>query len=118
LEVDINLYKRIQVHDQISVFGHANPKGGFGLKVLLDEMYTGMKEYLEALGWGIETVNTAGLQGAEDSKILEYAKKNDLLIVTQDEKMADIAELRNAQCVLVSKKMLAKLIDDELRKKF
>ena len=88
------------------------------MKILLDEMYTGMKEYLEALGWDIETVNTTGLQGAEDSKILKYAKENDLLIVTQDEKLADIAELKKAQCVLVSKKMLAKLIDDELRKKF
>lgn len=88
------------------------------MKILLDEMYTGMKEYLEALGWDIETVNTAGLQGAEDSKILEYAKENDLLVVTQDEKLADIAELKKAQCVLVSKKMLAKLIDDELKKKF
>lgn len=76
-----------------------------------------MKEYLEALGWDIETVNTTGLQGAEDSKILEYARENDLLVVTQDEKLADIAELKKAQCVLVSKKMLAKLIDDELRKK-
>lgn len=88
------------------------------MKILLDEMYTGMKEYLEALGWNIETVNTTGLQGEEDSKILEYAMENGLIIVTQDEKMADIAELKKAQCVLVSKKRLAKLIDDELRKKF
>ena len=88
------------------------------MRILLDEMYTGMKEYLEALGWDIVTVNTTGLQGSEDSKILGYAKENGLIIVTQDEKMADIAELKNAQCVLVSKKMLAKLIDDELRKKY
>lgn len=88
------------------------------MKILLDEMYTGMKEYLEALGWEIETVNTIGMQGAEDSKILGHAKENDLIIVTQDEKLADIAELRHTKCVLVSKKMLAKLIDNELRKNF
>ena len=88
------------------------------MKILLDEMYTGMKDYLEALGWDIETVNTADLQGADDSRIIEHAKEHDMIVVTQDEKLADIAELRDVQCLLVSKKMLAKIIDEELRKRF
>ncbi|UCE74175.1 MAG: DUF5615 family PIN-like protein [Methanomassiliicoccales archaeon] len=88
------------------------------MKILLDEMYTGLREYLEALGWNIETVNTVGLQGADDRRIIEYAKEESLLIVTQDEKLADIAELKQIQCVLISKKMVAKLIDAELRKNF
>ena len=87
------------------------------MKILLDEMYTGMKDYLKALGWELETVNTTGLQGASDTKVMEYAKDNDLLVVTQDEKFADIAELKGVQCVLVSRKMVAKMIDSELRKK-
>lgn len=77
-----------------------------------------MKDYLEALGWGIETVNSVGLQGTEDHKIIEYAKENTLIVVTQDEKLADIADLKQVQCVLISKKMLAKMIDTELRKKY
>ena len=88
------------------------------MKILLDEMYTGMKDYLEALGWDIETVNRVALQGAEDNKIVEYAKENTLIVVTQDEKLADIADLKQVQCVLISKKMLAKMIDTELRKKY
>ena len=81
-------------------------------------MYTGMRDYLEALAWEIETVNTTGLQGTEDSKVIEYAKKNSLIIVTQDEKLSDIAELKNVQCVLISRKMIAKLIDSELKMKY
>jgi predicted nuclease of predicted toxin-antitoxin system len=92
--------------------------GGTSMKILLDEMYTGMKEYLEALGWEIYTVVTLSLQGADDSKIIEYAKENEFVIVTQDEKLADIAELRRVECVLISKKMVAKMIDLELRKKY
>ena len=88
------------------------------MKILLDEMYTGMKDYLEALGWDIETVNSVALQGAEDNKIIEYAKENTLIVVTQDEKLADIADIKQVQCVLISKKMLAKMIDTELRKKY
>ncbi len=87
------------------------------MKILLDEMYTGLKDYLEALGWDIETVNTAGIQGEKDNKIIEYANLNSLTIVTQDEKLADIAELKHVECVLISKKMAAKMIDSELRKR-
>jgi predicted nuclease of predicted toxin-antitoxin system len=88
------------------------------MKILLDEMYTGMKDYLEALEWNIETVNTAGIQGASDSEVMDYARTNSLVIVTQDEKLADIAELKGMECVLVSRKMVAKTIDSELRKKY
>ncbi len=88
------------------------------MKILLDEMYTGMREYLEALGWEIETVNTTGLQGAEDGAVIEYANSNSLIIVTQDEKLSDIAELKDVRCVLISRKMIAKMIDSELKKKY
>jgi predicted nuclease of predicted toxin-antitoxin system len=91
---------------------------GIYMKILLDEMYTGMREYLEALGWEIETVNTTGLQGAEDSIVIEYADNNSLVIVTQDEKLSDIAELKEVDCVLISRKMIAKMIDSELREKY
>jgi predicted nuclease of predicted toxin-antitoxin system len=59
-----------------------------------------------------------GLQGADDQRIIEHAKEESMLIVTQDEKLADIAELKQISCVLISKKMVAKLIDAELRKNF
>ncbi len=88
------------------------------MKILLDEMYTGMKDYLKALGWDLETVNTTGLQGSTDNKVMEYAKANDLIVITQDEKFADIAELKGVECVLISRKMVAKMIDLELKKKY
>ena len=87
------------------------------VKLLLDEMYTGLKEYLQALSWDVMTVHDAKLAGASDRKIVEYAEKNKLLLVTQDEKHADLASLRNVSCVLISKIMLTRMIDAELRKK-
>lgn len=86
------------------------------MKVLLDEMYTGLKEYLETLGWDVLTVQDVKLKGASDMKVMEYAEKNGLLLVTQDEKHADLASLRGVPCVLISKTMLTKMIDAELRK--
>jgi len=86
------------------------------LKLLLDEMYTGLKEYLQAMGWDVITVHDAKLAGASDRKVVDYAEKNGLLLVTQDEKHADLATLRHVPCVLISKLMLTRMIDAELRK--
>ncbi len=86
------------------------------MKILLDEMYTGLKEYLQTLGWDVLTVHDVNLAGASDKKIAEYGAKNGLLLVTQDEKHADLASLRGVPCVLISKVMLTKMIDSELRK--
>jgi predicted nuclease of predicted toxin-antitoxin system len=87
------------------------------VKLLLDEMYTGLKEYLQAFGWDVMTVRDARLLEASDRKIVEYAKKNKLLLVTQDEKHADLANLRNVPCILISKTMLTKMINAELKRK-
>ncbi len=86
------------------------------MKILLDEMFTGLKEYLQTLGWDVLTVQDVKLRGASDKKIVEYAVKNGLLLVTQDEKHADLAGLRCVPCVLISKVMLTKMIDAELKK--
>lgn len=41
-------------------------------------MYTGLKEYLQTLGWDVLTVQDVKLTGASDKKIVEYAEKNGL----------------------------------------
>jgi len=85
------------------------------VKLLLDEMYTGLKEYLQTMGWEVITVHDVNLVGASDRKIVDYAEKNGLLLVTQDEKHADLASLRHVPHVLISKIMLTRMIDAELR---
>jgi predicted nuclease of predicted toxin-antitoxin system len=81
-------------------------------------MYAGLKEYFETLGWTAVTVQDAGLQGAKDKDIVEYAKKNNMLLVTQDQKPADIAELTGVKYVLISNAMIAKIADEKIREKY
>ena len=88
------------------------------LKLLLDEMYAGLKEYFETLGWDVLTVHDAGLKGAKDKDIVEYAKNNNLLLVTQDQKPADLADLKGVKCVLISNAMIAKIADEKIREKY
>jgi len=88
------------------------------LKLLLDEMYAGLKEYFETLGWDVLTAQEAGLQGAKDKIIVEYAKNNNLLLVTQDQKPADLADLTGVKHVLISNAMIAKIADEKIREKY
>ena len=88
------------------------------LKLLLDEMYSGLKEYFEVLGWDVVTVREAGLQGTKDKGVVEYARKNNLLLVTQDQKPAELADLLGVKYVLISNAMIAKIAVSKLTEKY
>ena len=88
------------------------------MRILLDEMYAGLREYFEILGWDVLTVQEAGLQGAKDRAVVEYAIKNNLLLVTQDQKPAELANLKGAKYVLISNAMIAKIADQRIREKY
>lgn len=88
------------------------------MKLLLDEMYAGLKEFFETLGWGVVAAQDVGLKAAKDKDIVEYAKNNDLLLVTQDQRPADLAELTGVKYVLISSAMIAKIADEKIREKY
>ena len=88
------------------------------MKLLLDEMCTGLKEYFETLGWETITVQDVGLQGVKDRKVVEYAKCNNLLLVTQDPKPTDLAELLGVKCIFISNALIAKIVDATIREKY
>ena len=85
------------------------------MKILLDEMYAGLKEYLEALGYQVVTAQEAGLKGCKDREVVEYAAKHNLLLLTEDQKPAELAELLGVKCVFISNMMIAKLADEKIR---
>ena len=86
------------------------------MRLLLDEMYTGQKQHFEILGYEVETVQDADLKGAEDRRIVEYARDHGLLLVTHDQKAAELAELAGVKYVLVhSNILIAKWVDARLK---
>lgn len=85
------------------------------MKILLDEMYAGLKEYLEALGYEVLTAQEVGLKGSKDRDIVEYAGKHNLILVTQDQKPAELAELVRVKCVFISNLMIAQLVDQKIK---
>jgi len=88
------------------------------MKLLLDEMYAGLKEYFETLGYEVVTAQEAGLKAAKDKEVVEYAGKHGFVLVTQDQKPAELADLTGVKCILVSKAMIAKIADAEIKAKY
>ncbi|MCW4045395.1 MAG: DUF5615 family PIN-like protein [Candidatus Bathyarchaeota archaeon] len=88
------------------------------MKILLDEMYAGLKEYFETLGYEVLTAQEAGLKSAKDKAVVEYAGKHNLLLVTQDQKPAELAELTGVKYVLISNGMIAKIADAKIKEKY
>ncbi len=88
------------------------------MKLLLDEMYAGLKEYFETLGYEVLTAQEAGLKAAKDKDVVEYASKHGLILVTQDQKPAELAELTDVKYVLISNTMIAKIADAKIKEKY
>ena len=85
------------------------------MELLLDEKYTGLKDHLTVLRWEVETVRDAGITGKQDREIAEHAKKNGLLLITQDQKPAELADLHEAKNVLITTASIAAMVG---RKKY
>ena len=88
------------------------------MQILLDEMYSGLKEYLEVLGWDVTTVQEQGLSGGKDREVVEHAKKEGLLLVTQDQKPSELCELLGIKHVFISNLIIAEIVDRQIRMKY
>ncbi len=88
------------------------------MKLLLDEMYAGLKEYFETLGYEVLTAQEAGLKSAKDRDVVEYAGKHNLILITQDQKSAELTELLGVKCIFISNLMIAKLVDEKIKLMF
>jgi predicted nuclease of predicted toxin-antitoxin system len=86
------------------------------MKILLDAMYDGLKEYLEEIGWQVKTVKDLGKSNAKDPEVRSYAKENGYVLVTQDKRSADVARRSGIECVLVSLGDIADLVKERIIK--
>ena len=86
------------------------------MKILLDEQLAGLEEFLQSLGYEVTTVQDEKMMGAPDYQIVTYAKENNLILVTQDSKQAQIAELQKVRKVWISFAKIAEITHRELQK--
>ena len=88
------------------------------MKILLDAMCYGMKEYLEEMGWEVKTVKDFGKSSAKDPVVRSYAKENGFILVTHDRRSASVAKESGIECVWVSQGDIANLVKERINAKY
>lgn len=84
------------------------------MKLLIDEQLLGCGLLLKTIGYDIVLTTEIGLQKDED--IVEYAIKNGLFVITEDNGMATLCKFRNVPCLHLDVLLKAKVIVEELKK--
>jgi len=87
------------------------------LKILLDEMYAGLKPYMEFLGYETSTVQEKGMQGKSDSLVARYALENNMILISEDDLPAQLIELSGGKSIYITQKDKANLIKKLIEEK-
>lgn len=85
------------------------------MKLFLDEHFTGSKEYYEALGWEVTTVQDEGLKGRKDKDIAQYAVDHGYVLITRDELPHNICQMLGGKSFRVTDAMIAKFVSDLIK---
>lgn len=89
------------------------------LKILVDEMDDGMDEKLNSLGYeaySVKKLLTKGEKLRTDYSIINYAKENNMILVTRDTESGQACEENDLPCILLDNNEIFKIIVQKLKK--
>ena len=87
------------------------------LKILIDEMDDGMDEKLVKIGfeaYSVKKLRTEGLKLHTDFSIINYAKKNNMILVTRDTESGEACNENNIPYILLDSNEIFKIVLDKL----
>jgi len=88
------------------------------LKILIDEMDDGMDERLQNIGYDAYSVKKLRIEGLKlhtDYSIINYAKKNDMILVTRDTESGQACDENNIPYVLLDSDEIFKIVVEKLK---
>ena len=88
------------------------------VKILVDENLDGMDERLNGLGYDAQSVRKlqiAGQKLGSDYSIINYARENDMIIVTKDTEFRKASEENNFPLILLDDEAILKVIIEKLK---
>ncbi len=89
------------------------------MKVLIDEMDDGWDEKLRSLGYDAYSVKKLRLEGKKlrtDYSVINYAKENEMILVTRDTESGQACEENGIPYVLLDNEEIFKIVIDKLKK--
>ena len=88
-------------------------------KSLVDEMDDGMDDRLNTLGYqaySVKKLLTEGKKLRTDYSIINYAKENDMILVTRDTESGQACKENNLPCILLDNDEIFKIVVEKLKK--
>jgi predicted nuclease of predicted toxin-antitoxin system len=88
------------------------------VKILVDEMDDGMDEKLNELGfeaYSVKKLLTEGKNLRTDYSIINYAKENEMILVTRDTESGQACQENNLPCILLDNVEIFKIVVEKLK---
>ena len=88
------------------------------MKILVDEMDDGMDERLIQLGYDAYSVKQLRSEGKKlhtDYSVINYAKENDMVLITRDTESGQACEENNLPCILLDNEAIFKIVTEKLQ---
>lgn len=89
------------------------------MKVLVDEMDDGWDEKLKELGFDAYSVKKLRMNGHKlrtDYSVINYAKENDMVLVTRDTESGQACQENDLRYILLDNDEIFKLVVENLKK--
>ncbi|MDH3203607.1 MAG: DUF5615 family PIN-like protein [Nitrosopumilus sp.] len=88
------------------------------MKILIDEMDDGWDEKLQELGYDAYSVKKLRMEGQKlrtDYSVINYAKENNMILVTRDTESGQACEENNLPYVLLDNAEIFKIVIDKIK---
>jgi len=87
-------------------------------KILIDEMDDGMDEKLNSMGYdalSIKKLRAEGKKLHSDYSVINFAKENDMILVTRDTESGQACQENNLPCILLDNDEIFKIVIEKLK---
>lgn len=88
------------------------------MKILVDEMDDGMDEKLRNLGYeaySVKKLLTEGKKLRTDYSIINYARENQMILITRDTESGQACAENNLPCILLDNAEIFKIVVEKLK---
>ena len=88
------------------------------MKILIDEMDDGMDERLIQLGYDAYSVKKLRSEGKKlhtDHSVINYAKENEMILITRDTESGQACEENGLPCILLDNEAIFKIVTEKLK---
>ena len=93
--------------------------GSKSVKILIDEMDDGWDDKLKQLGYdaySVKKLRAEGMKLRTDYSVINYAKENNMLLITRDTESGQACEENNLPYILLDNEEIFRIVVEKLTK--